>query len=196
MDVLLAAALGYLLGSIPFGYLLTRAAGLGDVRAQGSGNIGATNVLRTGSKKLAAATLLLDLAKGGSPLADRIITTSPDVTVSTNLGAWVNQRGLFRRQQMEDVFRKARIPSAQKWEGDTAGQHLELGEVQALVGRLRQYLAMIGGNAGMTRGGQTLPAIVRDRHRHLQLPQLRRQLQAERCCADDQQAALGRARHF
>ena len=71
--------------------------------------------------------ILLDLAKGGSPLADRIITTSPDVTVSTNLGAWVNQRGLFRRQQMEDVFRKARIPSAQKWEGDTAGQHLELG---------------------------------------------------------------------
>ena len=68
MDVLLAAALGYLLGSIPFGYLLTRAAGLGDVRAQGSGNIGATNVLRTGSKKLAAATLLLDLAKGLTPV--------------------------------------------------------------------------------------------------------------------------------
>ena len=68
MDVLLAAALGYLLGSIPFGYLLTRAAGLGDVRAQGSGNIGATNVLRTGSKKLAAATLLLDLAKGFIPV--------------------------------------------------------------------------------------------------------------------------------
>jgi glycerol-3-phosphate acyltransferase PlsY len=57
-------ALGYLLGSIPFGLLLTRAAGLGDVRKIGSGNIGATNVLRTGSKKLAAATLLLDGAKG------------------------------------------------------------------------------------------------------------------------------------
>jgi glycerol-3-phosphate acyltransferase PlsY len=57
-------ALGYLLGSIPFGLLLTRAAGLGDVRAIGSGNIGATNVLRTGRKGLAAATLLLDALKG------------------------------------------------------------------------------------------------------------------------------------
>jgi len=57
-------ALGYALGSIPFGLLLTRAAGLGDVRAIGSGNIGATNVLRTGNKKLAAATLLLDVLKG------------------------------------------------------------------------------------------------------------------------------------
>ena len=56
--------LGYLLGSIPFGLLLTRAAGLGDIRAIGSGNIGATNVLRTGNKGLAAATLLLDAAKG------------------------------------------------------------------------------------------------------------------------------------
>lgn len=61
-----AAALvfGYLLGSIPFGLLLTRLAGLGDVRSIGSGNIGATNVLRTGNKKLAAATLLLDALKG------------------------------------------------------------------------------------------------------------------------------------
>lgn len=60
-----AVALGaYLLGSIPFGLLLTRAAGLGDIRAIGSGNIGATNVLRTGKKGLAAATLLLDGGKG------------------------------------------------------------------------------------------------------------------------------------
>src|SRR6266567_3982799 len=56
--------LGYLLGSIPFGLLLTRAAGLGDIRKVGSGNIGATNVLRTGRKGLAAATLLLDMLKG------------------------------------------------------------------------------------------------------------------------------------
>ncbi|MDQ0320324.1 glycerol-3-phosphate acyltransferase PlsY [Pararhizobium capsulatum DSM 1112] len=55
---------GYLLGSIPFGLILTRMAGLGDVRKIGSGNIGATNVLRTGNKKLAAATLLLDALKG------------------------------------------------------------------------------------------------------------------------------------
>ncbi|MCO5730612.1 glycerol-3-phosphate 1-O-acyltransferase PlsY [Rhizobium sp. SSA_523] len=59
----MALALGYLLGSIPFGLLLTKAAGLGDIRAIGSGNIGATNVLRTGNKKLAAATLFLDAFK-------------------------------------------------------------------------------------------------------------------------------------
>ncbi len=59
-------ALGYLLGSIPFGVLLTRWGGAGDLRAVGSGNIGATNVLRTGRKGLAAATLLLDLAKGAA----------------------------------------------------------------------------------------------------------------------------------
>jgi glycerol-3-phosphate acyltransferase PlsY len=61
---LAAFGLGYLLGSIPFGLILTRLAGLGDVRKIGSGNIGATNVLRAGSKKLAAATLILDAVKG------------------------------------------------------------------------------------------------------------------------------------
>jgi len=65
LPILVAALVfGYLLGSIPFGLLVTRAAGLGDVRNIGSGNIGATNVLRTGSKKLAALTLLLDALKG------------------------------------------------------------------------------------------------------------------------------------
>ena len=64
MDQLLALALGYLFGSIPFGLLLARAAGLGDVRKIGSGNIGATNVLRTGNKTIAALTLLMDLLKG------------------------------------------------------------------------------------------------------------------------------------
>ena len=65
-SLLAAAAIGYLLGSIPFGLLLTRLAGRGDIRRIGSGNIGATNVLRTGSKGLAALTLLLDLAKGAA----------------------------------------------------------------------------------------------------------------------------------
>jgi glycerol-3-phosphate acyltransferase PlsY len=64
--LLLAGALGYLLGSVPFGLVLTRLAGLGDIRAIGSGNIGATNVLRTGNKKLAALTLVLDAAKGAA----------------------------------------------------------------------------------------------------------------------------------
>ncbi len=63
-----AFLLGYLFGSIPFGLILTRFAGLGDVRAIGSGNIGATNVLRTGRKGLAAATLLLDALKGTAPV--------------------------------------------------------------------------------------------------------------------------------
>jgi glycerol-3-phosphate acyltransferase PlsY len=63
IDLLLALALGYLLGAIPFGLVVTRLAGMGDVRAIGSGNIGATNVLRTGSKGLAALTLLLDCLK-------------------------------------------------------------------------------------------------------------------------------------
>lgn len=68
MEPILAALLGYLSGSIPFGLLLTKAAGLGDVRQIGSGNIGATNVLRTGNKGLAAGTLLLDLLKGLVPV--------------------------------------------------------------------------------------------------------------------------------
>ena len=64
LPTLAALAFGYLLGSIPFGLILTRMAGLGDVRKIGSGNIGATNVLRTGNKKLAALTLLADALKG------------------------------------------------------------------------------------------------------------------------------------
>ena len=68
VHVLLAALLGYAFGSIPFGLILTKLAGAGDVRSIGSGNIGATNVLRTGNKGLAAATLLLDLAKGFVPV--------------------------------------------------------------------------------------------------------------------------------
>ncbi|WP_010216309.1 transketolase [Sphingomonas sp. PAMC 26621] len=79
------------------------------------------------STQAAFGRILLDLAKSGHPVADRIVTTSPDVTVSTNLGAFVNQRGLFRRQELADVFSAARIPTAQKWAGHGAGQHIELG---------------------------------------------------------------------
>lgn len=71
--------------------------------------------------------VLYDLAKSDEPLANRIVTTAPDVTQTTNLGAFVNQRGLFRRQELADVFQKARVPSAQKWTATTAGQHMELG---------------------------------------------------------------------
>ena len=69
MTILLPLLLGYLLGSVPFGLVITKAAGLGDIRAIGSGNIGATNVLRTGRKDLALATLLLDGGKGAIAVA-------------------------------------------------------------------------------------------------------------------------------
>jgi len=67
------------------------------------------------------------LARSDSPLADRIVTTSPDVTVSTNLGSWVNRRGLFARDELADTFRDERVPSAQKWRFSPQGQHIELG---------------------------------------------------------------------
>ena len=69
----LALAVGYLLGSIPFGVIFTRIAGLGDIRSIGSGNIGATNVLRTGRKGLAAATLLGDVLKGTAAVVDTLL---------------------------------------------------------------------------------------------------------------------------
>ncbi|WP_408962321.1 glycerol-3-phosphate 1-O-acyltransferase PlsY [Oceanibaculum indicum] len=81
-----AALFGYLLGSIPFGLVLTKLAGLGDIRKVGSGNIGATNVLRTGSRKLAAATLLLDGAKGAVALLIAGIW-GPDMAVLAAAGA-------------------------------------------------------------------------------------------------------------
>tara|TARA_R110000787_G_scaffold6475_2_gene22608 strand:+ start:7928 stop:10300 length:2373 start_codon:yes stop_codon:yes gene_type:complete len=67
------------------------------------------------------------LAKSKSELADRIVTTSPDVTVSTNLGPWVNRRGLFAREVRGDTFRDQQIPSTQKWQFSPTGQHIELG---------------------------------------------------------------------
>lgn len=88
MEGILAAAFGYLLGSVPFGLLLTRIGGAGDLRSIGSGNIGATNVLRTGRKGLAAATLLLDLGKG---LAAVLIAARlwPDWVALAALGAFL-----------------------------------------------------------------------------------------------------------
>lgn len=79
------------------------------------------------STQAAFGRILMDLAKAGDPLGDRIVTTAPDVTQTTNLGGFVNRRGLFRRSELEDVFHAAKIPSAQKWSGHAAGQHLELG---------------------------------------------------------------------
>jgi len=79
--------LGYLLGSIPFGLLLTRAAGLGDIRTIGSGSIGATNVLRTGRKTLAAATVLLDGGKGAAAVLLAGLLSTHDAALWAGLGA-------------------------------------------------------------------------------------------------------------
>jgi pyruvate dehydrogenase E1 component len=79
------------------------------------------------STQAAFGRILLDLSKAGGDLADRIVTTSPDVTVSTNLGAWVNQRGLYRRSEQADIFAREKIASTQKWFGSNKGQHVELG---------------------------------------------------------------------
>jgi pyruvate dehydrogenase E1 component len=72
-------------------------------------------------------TLLNELGRGKSEIADRIVTTSPDVTVSTNLGPWVNRRGLFARENMADIFKSERIPSTFNWDFSPKGQHIELG---------------------------------------------------------------------
>jgi len=87
--VLLALAIGYALGSIPFGLLLTRMAGLGDIRSIGSGNIGATNVLRTGRKGLAATTLLLDALKGTAGVLIGGMIGGPLAAMAGGLGAFL-----------------------------------------------------------------------------------------------------------
>ena len=101
MELPVSALLGYLLGSMPFGLVLTRLAGLGDIRKIGSGNIGATNVLRTGRNGLALATLLCDLLKGAIPTFVAYGWFGPDMAVSAGAGAilghcfpvWLGFRG-------------------------------------------------------------------------------------------------------
>jgi pyruvate dehydrogenase E1 component len=79
------------------------------------------------STQMGFGQILNEIGRADTPLSRRIVTTSPDVTVSTNLGPWVNRRGLFARASLADTFRDERIASAQKWEFGPAGQHLELG---------------------------------------------------------------------
>jgi acyl phosphate:glycerol-3-phosphate acyltransferase len=94
-------AFGYLCGSIPFGLLFSRWAGLGDIRKIGSGNIGATNVLRTGNKKIAALTLICDGLKGYLPVLAASIYATPAAMIAAGLGAlaghlfpvWLNFKG-------------------------------------------------------------------------------------------------------
>ena len=97
----LAFVIGYLLGSVPFGLVLTRLAGTPDLRSIGSGNIGATNVLRTGRKGLAAATLILDMLKGTAAVVIAGYFGGPNAAMLAALGAflghlfpvWLNFRG-------------------------------------------------------------------------------------------------------
>ncbi|ODR92927.1 transketolase [Sinorhizobium alkalisoli] len=79
------------------------------------------------STQMGFGQILNDIARDDTLLAERIVTTSPDVTVSTNLGPWVNRRGLFARESMSDLFKAERIPSTYNWEFGPKGQHLELG---------------------------------------------------------------------
>jgi pyruvate dehydrogenase E1 component len=79
------------------------------------------------STQAAFGMLLNEIGRTKSEIADRIVTTSPDVTVSTNLGPWVNRRGLFAREKMVDIFRSERIPSTFNWDFSPQGQHIELG---------------------------------------------------------------------
>ena len=105
------------------------------------------------STQAAFGRILLDLTKSGHAMADRIVTTSPDVTISTNLGGFVNQRGLFRRQELKDIFAGYKIPSPQKWAGHTAGQHIELG-----IAENNLFLALAAlGLSGPLFGHRLLP---------------------------------------
>jgi pyruvate dehydrogenase E1 component len=79
------------------------------------------------STQMGFGQILNEIAREDTELARRIITTAPDVTVSTNLGPWVNRRGLFARESMADTFKAERIPSTYNWEFSPKGQHLELG---------------------------------------------------------------------
>lgn len=79
------------------------------------------------STQEAFGRILYDIAGDDTELAKRIVTTSPDVTQSTNLGGWVNRRGIFAREEKADTFRAQQVPSAQKWAFSEAGQHMELG---------------------------------------------------------------------
>src|SRR5258707_2030985 len=86
--------------------------------------------------------VLNELARGDTELASRIVTASPDVTVSTNLGAWVNRRGLFARGEAADLFRKEKIPSTFNWDFSPKGQHIELGIAESNLFLLMSALGL------------------------------------------------------
>ncbi|MGD9536037.1 MAG: transketolase [Alphaproteobacteria bacterium] len=105
------------------------------------------------STQEAFGRILNELGREGGPLAERIVTTSPDVTVSTNLGGWVNQRGIYNRADREDVFHSEKVVSMQKWAMSRLGQHMELGIAE---NNLFLMLAALG-LAGPLFGARLLP---------------------------------------
>ena len=105
------------------------------------------------STQEAFGRILGGLAAGDEALASRIVTTSPDVTVSTNLGAWVNRRGIFDRAERADTFREEKVVSAQRWTMAPQGQHIELGIAES---NLFLNLAALG-LAGPLFGARLLP---------------------------------------
>jgi pyruvate dehydrogenase E1 component len=105
------------------------------------------------STQEAFGRLLGDIAAGDTELARRIVTTSPDVTVSTNLGPWVNRRGIFDRAERADTFREERVVSAQRWAMSPQGQHIELGIAES---NLFLQLAALGLSAPLF-GTRLLP---------------------------------------
>ena len=88
--------------------------------------------------------ILHELARSSEPLAERIVTTAPDVTVSTNLGPWVNRRKLFAREEMKDLFKSERIPSTYAWDFSPKGQHIELGIAEMNLFLLLSALGLSG----------------------------------------------------
>jgi pyruvate dehydrogenase E1 component len=108
---------------------------------------------RTASTQEAFGRILGDIGASGTPLAERIVTTSPDVTVSTNLGPWVNRRGLFDRTERADTFREEQVVSAQRWAMSPKGQHIELGIAES---NLFLQLAALG-LSGALFGTRLLP---------------------------------------
>ena len=97
--------------------------------------------------------ILNEIAQGDTDLADRIVTTSPDVTVSTNLGPWVNRRGIFSRSETSDTFAQESVVSAQKWQMAPEGQHIELGIAET---NLFLQLSALGLSSSMF-GARLLP---------------------------------------
>ncbi len=175
--LLLWAALGYLLGSVPFGVVITRALGLGDLRAIGSGNIGATNVLRTGNKGAALATLVLDSAKGAiAVLLARAATGAEDAVQLAGLMAflghcfpvWLGFRGGKGVATFLGILLAAHWPlgllACVTWAGTAALSRIS--SLSALVAAaLSPLAALLLGRADLAALAVLLAAVILLRHR-------------------------------